>query len=115
MAHRDVWGKGRPEEVRELNLVFTNEVGRELHPDRVSKLFEYAVAKSKLPRISLHGLRHTYATIRLIELKHPVSAVSRCLGHSKTSVTLDVYTHAMPSDDVAGSDEFAALVMPEGL
>ncbi len=114
MAHRDVWGKDRPAGLGKLNLVFTNEIGRELHPDRVSKLFENAVAKSKLPRISLHGLRHTFATIALMEGKQPVSVVSRRLGHSKTSVTLDFYAHAMPRDDEEASDAVAALVIPEG-
>jgi integrase len=114
MAHRDVWGKDRPEGLGQLNLVFTNEVGRELHPDRVSKLFEQAVTKSKQPRISLHGLRHTFATIALMEGKQPVSVVSRRLGHSKTSVTLDFYAHAMPRDDEQASNAVAALVVPEG-
>lgn len=114
MAHRDVWGKDRPEGLGQLNLVFTNEIGRELHPDRVSKLFESAVTKSKMPRISLHGLRHTFATIALMEGKQPVSVVSRRLGHSKTSVTLDFYAHAMPRDAEEASGAVAALVMPEG-
>ena len=114
MASRDVWGKDRPEGLGDLDLVFTNEIGRELHPDRVSKLFEHAVTKSKQPRISLHGLRHTHATIALIEGKQPVSVVSRRLGHSKTSVTLDFYAHAMPRDDEEASDVVAALVVPDG-
>jgi integrase len=114
MAHRDVWGRDRPEGPGKLNLVFTNEIGRELHPDRVSKLFERAVARSKQPRISLHGLRHTFATIALMEGKQPVSVVSRRSGHSKTSVTLDFYAHAMPRDDEETSDVVAALVVPEG-
>jgi integrase len=114
MAHRDVWGKDRPEGLGDLNLVFTNEIGRELHPDRGSKLFESAVTKSQLPRISLHGLRHTFATIALMKGKQPVSVVSRRLGHSKTSVTLDFYAHAMPRDDEQASDAVSAPVMPEG-
>jgi integrase len=114
MAHRDVWGKDRPGGLGKLNLVFTNEVGRELHPDRVSKLFEQAVTKSKQPRISLHGLRHTHATIALMEGKQPVSVVSRRLGHSKTSVTLDFYAHAMPRDDEQACNVVAALVVPDG-
>jgi integrase len=114
MAHRDVWGKDRPEGLGQLNLVFTNEIGREPHPDRVSKLFESAVTKSKMPRISLHGLRHTFATIALMEGKQPVSVVSRRLGHSKTSVTLDFYAPAMPRDAEEASGAVAALVMPEG-
>lgn len=114
MEHRDVWGKDRPAGLDALNLVFTNEIGRELHPDRVSKLFQNAVKQSKQPRISLHGLRHTFATIALMEGKQPVSVVSRRLGHSKTSITLDFYAHAMPRDDEEASDAVATLVVPEG-
>lgn len=114
MLHRDVWGKDRPEGLGELDLVFANEIGRELHPDRVSKLFQKAVTRSKLPRISLHGLRHTFATVALMEGKQPVSVVSARLGHSKASVTLDFYAHAMPRDDEAASEVVAALVVPEG-
>lgn len=46
---------------------------------------------------SPHQMRHTYATIAL-GAGVSIAAVSRILGHSKTSITLDVYGHAMPSD-----------------
>ena len=115
MAHRDVWGKDRPAEVDGLNLVFTNEVGRELHPDRVSKLFEAAVTKSKQPKISLHGLRHTHGTIMCNELGVPVAVVSKRLGHSKTSMTYDFYVHGTSEQDRASSVAFGNLVKPKGL
>ena len=114
MEHRDIWAAERSEGLRELGLVFTREDGAEMHPDRVSKLFDKAVKKSGLPRISLHGLRHTFATIALIEGKQPVSVVSQRLGHANTSITLDFYAHAMPRHDEEAAAVFADLVVPEG-
>ena len=114
MEHRDVWGAERCQAVKDLDLVFTTEHGCELQPDRVSKLFEYAVVRSKQPRISLHGLRHTFATIALIEGKQPVSVVSQRLGHANTGITLDFYSHAMPRHDEEAAAAVAALVVPEG-
>lgn len=58
--------------------------------------------------------RQRRVTIALMESKQPVSVVSRRLGHSKTSIMLDFYAHAMPRDDEEASDAVAALVMPEG-
>ena len=114
MEHRDIWAAERSDALRGLNLVFTREDGAEMHPDRVSKLFEKAVAKSGQPRISLHGLRHTFATIALIEGRQPVSVVSQRLGHANTGITLDFYSHAMPRHDEEAAAAFADLVVPEG-
>lgn len=50
-------------------------------------------------RISLHGLRHTFASIALIEGRQPVSVVSQRLGHVNLGITLDFYSHAMPRHD----------------
>ena len=46
---------------------------------------------------TIHELRHHYASI-LIAAGCSIVAVQRALGHSKPSVTLDVYGHLMPSD-----------------
>ncbi len=68
MEHRDIWGLERSQGLGELDRVLTAEDGSELHPDRVSKGFDKAVKASKQSRISLHGLRHTWATIALLEM-----------------------------------------------
>ncbi|HZD40277.1 MAG TPA: tyrosine-type recombinase/integrase, partial [Terriglobales bacterium] len=48
------------------------------------------------PKIRFHDLRHTAASLML---NHgiPVLSVSKRLGHSKPSFTLDVYDHLIPS------------------
>ena len=48
----------------------------------------------KLPLIPLHGLRHTNATLMLAN-HSDLASVSARLGHSQTSTTLNVYTHAI--------------------
>jgi integrase len=76
-------------------LVFTGREGGFLHPNSVSKRFARLVAVSGLPRIRLHDLRYTHATIALRAGVHP-KIVSERLGHSTVSLTLDVYSHAVP-------------------
>ena len=56
------------------------------------------------PRLRVHDLRHTFASHLIIDLKLDVAHVSRILGHTRPSVTLDVYTHlynqAQHADDI---------------
>jgi integrase len=87
------------------DLVFTNEVGEPVHPSALSRLFESSVHRSGLPRIRLHDLRHTYATVALAAGVHP-KIVSERLGHATIAVTLDLYSHVTPAIDA----EAAALV-----
>jgi integrase len=48
------------------DLVFTREDGRAIHPERLSQVFDRLVRLAGLPRIRLHDLRHTHATLLLI-------------------------------------------------
>ena len=60
-----------------------------------------------LPKIRFHDLRHTAPTLMLMH-GIPILVVSRRLGHSKPSVTLDIYGHYLP-----GMQEEAANLMDE--
>ncbi len=59
--------------------------------------------EEKLPSIRLHDLRHTSATL-LISNGVDISTVSHRLGHSQTSVTLNVYSHWMEEKDEKASE-----------
>ena len=50
---------------------------------------------SPLPRLVLHGLRHTWATLALEE-GIDIKIVSERLNHSSTHVTREIYTHVTP-------------------
>jgi integrase len=58
---RDEWGA----DYADSDLVFCKENGTPLHPQTFTQTFERIVEKSELPRIRLHDLRHTHATIAL--------------------------------------------------
>ncbi len=85
--------------------VFTLENGEHLDPEDVTRYFRQAVKKAMLPKIRLHDLRHTHATLALQAGVHP-KVVSERLGHATVSITLDTYSHAVP----AMQEEAAALI-----
>ena len=59
--------------------------------------------------IRLHDLRHTGAAL-LLGSGVDIETVSRRLGHSKASVTLDIYGHALPENDKKASDILADML-----
>lgn len=93
--------------------VFTREDGSPWHPDRVSKLFDEAVRDAGVPRIRLHDLRHTWATLALRAGVHP-KVVQERLGHANISMTMDRYSHALPDLQESAAELVAALVDGSG-
>ncbi len=106
-TERLAWGTGW--KGGELDLVFTREDGSAVHPERLSKWFDQRVAASGLPRISFHGLRHSYVTM-LLRAGQPVRAVSARVGHANATVTNTIYSHVLPGDDQAAAAAGAALI-----
>ena len=76
-------------------LVFTTARGEPLDPTYVSRRFDRLVARHGLPRIRLHDLRHTSASIGLAS-GESLLEVSRRLGHSSITITADIYSHISP-------------------
>ena len=92
--------------------VFAKPDGSPIHPDLISQTFERAVAKLDVPRIRLHDLRHTHATILLQQNVHP-KVVSERLGHSSVAFTMTVYQHVMPGLQAQAASTFVAAVFGE--
>lgn len=67
---------------------------RSLPITSVQKVFEEGIKKSGVPRIRIHDLRHSHATM-LINNGVNIVAVSRRLGHSDINITLKVYSHLL--------------------
>ena len=59
----------------------------EAYRDSLKTLVESGAA---LPRIRVHDLRHTAATL-LLRAGVPIEIVSKILGHAKISITMDIY------------------------
>lgn len=98
---------------QDLGLVFCRDDGTPVHPDRFTQMFDKHVKNSGLPRIRLHDLRHTHATLALAAGIHP-KVVSERLGHSTVAFTMDVYSHAIPSMEAEAAETIANLVRGSG-
>jgi integrase len=94
--------------------VFVDQLGQPLQPGRVSHAFAALVKLTNLPRITLHGLRHTYITVALNELALPTSMVSKRVGHANEAITLVLYTEWLPRHDQQAALQVAGLVVPKG-
>jgi integrase len=62
----------------------------------VNRHFKPLLKRTGLPGIRWHDLRHTYATLLLARGTHP-TYVQKSLGHASVQLTLDRYSHWMPS------------------
>ncbi|MEX0665389.1 MAG: site-specific integrase [Acidimicrobiia bacterium] len=90
-------------------VVFAQPDGSPVHPDYFSQVFERHVARSELPRIRLHDLRHTHATI-LLKAGVPVKVVSERLGHASPAFTMSVYQHVLPGMQADAAAAFSSAV-----
>jgi integrase len=93
---------------KDENVVFCDELGAPLHPDRFSRTFQRATKRAGVPLIRLHDLRHTWATLALQAGVHP-KVVSERLGHATTAITLDIYSHVQPTLDAEAAGTVANL------
>lgn len=78
--------------LREEDWVLVTKKGTPIHPIRFSVDFRNAVKKLDLPPVTFHGLRHTHATLLLME-KVPLKIISERLGHASITITADTYAH----------------------
>jgi integrase len=99
----------------EQGWVFCNTVGRPLEAGNVlRRSFWPLLKKANLPKIRFHDVRHSAASLLLSMDVHP-KIVQEMLGHSTISMTLDTYSHVIPSlQEEAVSRLNALLTMKEG-
>jgi integrase len=76
-------------------FVFTNRIGGPLDGSRATIGLAKALLKAGLPRVRVHDLRHTTASV-LLELGVHPKIVQDLLGHSTIAVTMDTYSHVAP-------------------
>jgi integrase len=89
--------------------VFATANGRPIHPHLMSDAFQKLVKRSGLPRIRLHDLRHTHATL-LLKAGVPIKVVSERLGHATPAFTMTTYQHVLPGMQAEAAQTFAELL-----
>ena len=94
---------------QETGFVFTSTIGTPLCGDNVFKRFRDILNKAGLPVINLHGLRHTAASLLLVQGVSP-RVVMETLGHSQISLTMNTYSHVMPVLMREAADKMDAIL-----
>ncbi len=89
-------GEGLP--TGDGNLVFPSQTGSPMKSDNLRKRnLKPDLARCGLPGLTLHELRHTFASIMLHEWMVPPAVVSKMMGHASIAFTFDLYGHLIPS------------------
>jgi integrase len=95
---------------RENGLIFASETGEPLDRRLITThRFKPLLKRAELPEVRFHDLRHTCATILLMKNVNP-KVVSEMLGHASIAITLDTYSHVLPT-----MQESAAEAMEDAL
>jgi hypothetical protein len=94
-----------------FDLVFASEIGTPLlHGNLLSRHFKPIRDKAGLPSIRLYDLRHTTATLLLSAGENP-KIVSERLGHASIVLTLDTYSHVLPSMQKEATNKIEKLML----
>jgi len=81
---------------QESDLIFPSTIGTPMEPRNVIRHFKDTLREAFLPNVRFHDLRHTAATLMLQQGTHP-KIVQERLGHASISLTLDTYSHVIPT------------------
>lgn len=94
------------------DLVFPNSWGRYMATDYfVRREFARLLELAGLPHMRFHDLRHTFATLQLAN-NQPVKIVSEMMGHTRTAITQDLYTHVSAHMQRGAADALDELLKP---
>jgi integrase len=99
MAHKqrtDRQKKALGSEFRDFDLVVSTFKGTPLNTANVRRTFNRLIEATNVPKIRFHDLRHTHATA-LLSKEVNIKVISERLGHSNIKVTLDTYSHVLPT------------------
>lgn len=90
-------------------LVFSGRNNDYIIPTTISKMMNRVSEGCNLPHITVHGLRHTYATLAA-QSGMPVKQLQAQLGHSKVEITLDVYTSITDEQRKDTANQYTSFV-----
>lgn len=92
------------------DYLFVQNDGKPINPGSISAWVSRFAKRHDLPHINPHAFRHTVASV-LINNGQDIVTVSRRLGHSRTSTTLDIYSHLIAEADAEASECIADVLL----
>ena len=90
-------------------MVLVDRHGEPYPPNAVSLAFSRFIKRNGLPKITLHGLRHTFATVASAQ-GAPLFDIGKALGHSTPSTTGRIYTHLLDQTHAHILSQVAAIM-----
>lgn len=90
-------------------LVFSNERNEHLQLSKPRKWLEVIIKQNNLKRITIHGLRHTHASL-LLESGANIKDVQERLGHASIQITMDLYIHITDKRKEETATQFAKYI-----
>jgi len=103
-AHKEQQLAQIGQEVLPDHYIFSNNGQKPWSASMIGAHFKVAQKKANVS-LTIHEMRHTHMTIALMN-GEPVDSVSRRGGHSKTSTTLNIYSHATSGDQTSAINKF---------
>ncbi|MDW3038322.1 MULTISPECIES: tyrosine-type recombinase/integrase [Bacillus cereus group] len=97
---------------KNLDLVVCTEFGTPTHKSNIRRVFKSIIKKADIPKIRFHDMRHTHATLLLLQGVNP-KIVSERLGHADVRITLDTYSHLLPSMQKDTAIKFGKMLFGE--
>lgn len=97
-----------------VGRIFTSDAGAPIFPDSITQWFSKFISRTGLPKVTVHSLRHTYASLMIAE-DIPLVIISKQLGHAQVSTTTNIYGHAIKSaraKAVEVFDRFNDIIIP---
>ena len=91
------------------SLVFSNKKNKPLEGTYLLQKIKIAASEAGLHRITLHGFRHTYATLAA-QGGMPIKELQAQLGHTDVQTTLNIYTSITDEQRQGTADQYTAFV-----
>jgi len=111
LDNQDLDRQEAAEKWQENGLIFPTTIGTPMAARNMYEDFRKLLKKIGLPVIRFHDLRHTAATLMLQQGIHP-KIVQERLGHADISMTLNTYSHVLPSMQEEAAEKLDELLTP---
>lgn len=92
--------------------IFTTPIGDGIRPDTLTGWFTDFMKRSGLPPIHLHNLRHTNATLQIVN-GSSVTTVAGYLGHASANTTTRIYAHAIQEAQAKSAEMLDDILNPK--
>jgi integrase len=101
--------QGAEDRWQDYGLIVCTSTGTPINPNNVTRSYDRLVMLSGVPRIRVHDMRHTAATM-LLRAGVPAKIVSERLGHATIAIILDTYSHVLPDMQDVAAEAMSTLL-----